>query len=133
MELFRLEIFKILAIALITCVATLIVKQVKPDFASLVTLAGGIVILLMLVDYINQVFDVLNYIVEKTNLSPGLFSIVLKIIGIGYLTEFTANICTDAGSSSIASKVLLAGKIIILVMSLPILTNIIDIIVGILP
>lgn len=128
-----MDIFKILAIALITCVATLIVKQVKPDFASLVTLAGGLVILLMLIDYINQVFDVLKYLVDKTNISPGLFSIVLKIIGIGYLTEFTASICTDSGASSLANKVLLAGKIIILVMSLPILTNIIEIIVGILP
>ena len=128
-----LDIFKILAIALITCLATLIVKQVKPDFASLVTLAGGILILLMLIDYINQVFQVLNYIVEKTNLSPGLFGIVLKIIGIGYLTEFTANICSDSGSTSLANKVLLAGKIIILVMALPILTNIIDIIIDILP
>jgi len=129
----NLDIFKILAIALITCVATLIVRQVKPDFASLVTLTGGILILLMLVEYLNQVFDVINYIIEKTNLTPGLFGIVLKIIGIGYLTEFTANICTDAGSSSLAGKVLLAGKIVILVMSLPILTNIIEIIVGILP
>jgi stage III sporulation protein AD len=128
-----LDIFKILAIALITCVATLIVKQVKPDFASLVTLAGGIIILLMLIDYINQIFQVLNYIVEKTNLSPGLFGIVLKIIGIGYLTEFTANICSDSDSTSLANKVLLAGKIIILVMALPILTNIIDIIIDILP
>ena len=112
-----MDIFKIIAIALLTCVATLIVKQVKPDFASLVTMAGGVVILLMLVDYINQIFDVLNYIVEKTKLSPGLFSIVLKIIGIGYLTEFTANICNDSGSSSLANKILLAGKIIILIIS----------------
>jgi stage III sporulation protein AD len=128
-----LDIIKILAIALITCIATIIVKQVKPDFANLVTLAGGIVVLLMLVDYINQVFDVLKLLVDKTNLSPGLFSIVLKIIGIGYLTEFTANICNDSGSSSLANKVLFAGKIVILVMSLPILINIIEIIMGILP
>lgn len=128
-----MDIIKILAIALITCIATIIVKQVKPDFANLVTLAGGIVVLLMLVDYINQVFDVLKLLVDKTNLSPGLFSIVLKIIGIGYLTEFTANICNDSGSSSLANKVLFAGKIVILVMSLPILINIIEIIMGILP
>lgn len=128
-----MDIVKILAIALITCIATIIVKQVKPDFANLVTLAGGIVILLMLVDYINQVFDVLRLLVDKTNLSPGLFGIILKIIGIGYLTEFTANICTDSGSSSLANKVLFAGKIIILVMSLPILINIIEIIMEILP
>lgn len=128
-----MDIFKIIAIALLTCIISLIVKQLKPDFASLVAMAGGVIILLMLVDYIEQIFTTLNYIVEKTKISPGLFSIVLKIIGIGYLAEFTANICSDSGSSSLANKVLFAGKIIILIMSLPILTNVIEIIVGILP
>jgi len=128
-----LDIFKILAIALLTCVATLVVKQVKPDFASIVAIAGGVIILLMLIDYLEQIVGVFQTIVEKTNLSPTILSTILKIIGVGYLTEFTSNICTDSGSSSLAGKVLLAGKIIILVMSLPILTNIIDIVVGILP
>lgn len=128
-----MDIFKILAIALLTCVATLVVKQVKPDFASIVAIAGGVIILLMLIDYLEQIVGVFQTIVEKTNLSPSILSTILKIIGVGYLTEFTSNICTDSGSSSLAGKVLLAGKIIILVMSLPILTNIIDIVVGILP
>ena len=128
-----MDIFKILAIALLTCVATLVVKQVKPDFASIVAIAGGVIILLMLIDYLEQIVGVFQTIVEKTNLSPSILSTILKIIGVGYLTEFTSNICTDSGSSNLAGKVLLAGKIIILVMSLPILTNIIDIVVGILP
>lgn len=129
----NLDIFKILAIALLTCVATIIVKQVKPDFASIVAIAGGVLILLMLIDYLEKIVGVFQLIVNKTSLSPSILSTILKIIGVGYLTEFTSNICLDSGSSSLSSKVLLAGKIIILFMSLPILTNIIDIIVGILP
>ncbi|MDD4815809.1 MAG: stage III sporulation protein AD [Clostridia bacterium] len=128
-----MDIFKILAIALLTCVATIIVKQVKPDFASIVAIAGGVLILLMLIDYLEKIVGVFQLIVNKTSLSPSILSTILKIIGVGYLTEFTSNICLDSGSSSLSSKVLLAGKIIILFMSLPILTNIIDIIVGILP
>lgn len=128
-----MDIIKILAIAILTCIATLIVKQVKPDFASLVAITGGIVILLMLIDYVNEILSVFQYVIEKSGLSPTIFTTILKIIGVGYLTEFTANICIDSGSSSLASKVTLAGKIIILFMSLPIITNIIDIIAGILP
>lgn len=128
-----MDIFKILAIALLTCVATLVVKQVKPDFASIVAIAGGVLILLMLIDYLEQIVGVFQLIVEKTNLSPTILTTILKIIGVGYLTEFTSNICIDSGSSSLSSKVLLAGKVIILFMSIPILTNIIDLIVGILP
>lgn len=128
-----MDIFKILAIAVLTCVASLIVKQVKPDFASLVTLAGGVVILLLLINYIASILDVFRGLVDKANLSPSLFSSILKIIGIGYLTEFTANLCQDTGNSSLASKVGLAGKIIILFLALPIITNLLEVIMGILP
>lgn len=128
-----MDIFKILAIAVLTCVASLIVKQVKPDFANLVSLAGGVVILLLLINYISNILDVFRDLIDKANLSPTLFSSILKIIGIGYLTEFTANLCQDTGNSSLASKVGLAGKIIILFLALPIITNLLDVIMGILP
>lgn len=128
-----MDIFKILAIAILTCVASLIVKQVKPDFASIVAIAGGVIILLFLIDYLQDIVGVFQTIIEKTNLSPSLFSTILKIIGVGYLTEFTSNICTDSGNSGLASKVGLAGKIIILFLSLPIITNLIEVIIGILP
>ncbi len=127
-----MDLFKILGIGLITCITSLIVKQVKPDVASIISIAGGVVILLMVVDYVAQIFDVFKVVMNKTGLPSNLFSIVLKIVGIGYLTEFAANICSDAGSNSLADKILLAGKIMILFMSLPIITNIIDIVVELL-
>lgn len=128
-----MDIFKILAIAILTCIASLIVKQVKQEFASIVAIAGGIVILLFLINYVEGIIGVFGSLVEQTNLSPSLFATILKIIGIGYLTEFTSNICLDTGNSSLASKVGLAGKIIILFLAIPIITNLIEVIIGILP
>ena len=55
---------------------------------------------------------------------------VLKIVGVGYLTEFGANICVDSGNSSIADKVMLGGKIIILCFALPIVSNMLEVILG---
>ena len=127
-----MELFKIVGIGLITCIACLIVRQVKPDVASIIMIAGGVVILLMVVDYVAQIFDVFKVIIDKTGLTSNLFSIVLKIVGVGYLTEFAANICSDTGCNSLADKILLAGKILILVMSLPIVTNIVEIVVSLL-
>lgn len=127
-----MELFKIVGIGLITCIACLIVRQVKPDVASIIMIAGGVVILLMVVDYVAQIFDVFKVVIDKTGLTSNLFSIVLKIVGVGYLTEFAANICSDTGCNSLADKILLAGKILILVMSLPIVTNIVEIVVGLL-
>lgn len=128
-----MDIFKIIGVGIITAITALIVKQIKPEVSVLITITGGIIMILMLVDSLTSIFAVFNTIVEKSGLTSGLFTTILKIIGIGYLTEFSANLCKDAGASSIADKILLAGKIIILVFALPIVGNIIEIISGLLP
>jgi stage III sporulation protein AD len=128
-----MEIFKIIGVGLVTAITVLIVKQVKPEIAVVLGMAGGIVIILMLVDSLTSIVSSFSTILEKSGLASGVFTVVLKIIGVGYITEFSANLCTDAGSSSIADKILLAGKVIILAISLPIITNIIEIISGLLP
>ena len=111
----------------------MLVKQVKPEIAICIGLAGGIIMISMIVNYCVDIINVFTSIVDKTGLDGGIFKTVLKIVGIGYLTEFSASICNDSGNSSIGDKIMLAGKIIILVYSLPIVTSIIDILVGILP
>ncbi|MBQ3494146.1 MAG: stage III sporulation protein AD [Clostridia bacterium] len=128
-----MEILKIIGVGLITVVATVLVKQTKPEIAICVGLAGGIIIITMVIDYGFEIINTFSSIVEKTGLGGGIFKTVLKIVGIGYLTEFSAGICADSGNGSIGDKILLAGKILILVYSLPIVTSIIEILVGILP
>ena len=128
-----MDIFKIIGVGIITAVTALIVKQIKPEVSIIITISGGIIMLLMLVESLTSIFAAFNSIVEKSGLASGLFTTILKIIGVGYITEFAANLCNDSGASSIADKILLAGKIIILVLALPIVTNIIDIISGLLP
>ena len=58
---------------------------------------------------------------------------ILKIIGIAYIAEFGAQITKDAGQGAIASKIELGGKILILSMAIPILTVIIETIIGLIP
>ncbi len=128
-----MDIVRIVGVGLITCVAVLLVRQVKPDVAALIGLAGGIIIVFMIVDSVSSIFDGIRSVIEKTGVSSSLFSLVLKIVGVGYLTEFAGNICSDCGQSGLADKILLGGKVIILAMSMPIITNIIEIIVGLLP
>ena len=89
--------------------------------------------ILMFVESLSQVLDGFSSIVRRTGIKSEVFSALLKIIGIGYLTEFAAGICADAGNNSMAQKVTLAGKVVILVLALPIINNLIEIIIGILP
>lgn len=125
-----MEILKIILIGLVTCVASVLLKQLKPELSILVTLAGGLVILVMIVEHLSTILGAFLGIVNKTNVNTRLFSNVLKIVGVGYLTEFGANICVDSGNSSIADKVMLGGKIIILCFALPIVSNMLEVILG---
>ena len=117
-------IFKIIAIGLITCVATLIVRPVRADFAIIISIVGGLIIIFLIINYLTGIFDIINQILGISGINSGLYTVLLKIIGIGYLIEFTASICADTGNSSLGDKVLLGGKIIIMVMALPIITTI---------
>ncbi len=126
-------VYKIVAVALVGCIATIIVKPVRSDYAVLIALASGVIILAMLVNYLSSVFDALKLIINTTGISGNLYSLLIKIVGIGYLIEFTAGICADTGNSSLGDKVLLGGKIIILVMAMPIVTSILQIIMELLP
>ena len=126
-------IFKIIAIGLITCLATMIIRPVRADFAVIIAIVCGLIILFMVVDYLSNVFEVLRNIIGISGVNSNLYTLLLKIIGVGYLIEFTAGICSDTGNSGLGDKVLLGGKIIILVMALPIITNILQIIMELLP
>lgn len=127
-----MDIAKVVAVGLVTVVATIIVKQVKPEIAMLITIAGSIVILMLTVQMLQNVFGSFLGIFNKTGVGSSLFVPVLKIIGIGYLCEFGANLCLDGGCSSIADKILFCGKIAILIIALPIINSVIDVIVGLL-
>lgn len=127
-----MDIVKVVAVGLITVIATIIVKQVKPEIAMLITLAGSIVIIMLTIQMLQNVFGNFMNIFTKTGVSSSLFVPVLKIIGIGYLCEFGANLCVDGGCNSIADKILFCGKITILIIALPIINSVIDVVMELL-
>ena len=126
------ELFKIVGVGLLTLICYVVVKPIKPDIAIFISLAGGCVILIFCIDSLVSVISAITGIFEKTGLNNSLFKSILKIIGIGYLTEFASGLCIDSGNSSLSDKILFAGKLCILVLSLPIITNLLNIIVEIL-
>ena len=127
-----LEIFKVIGLALITTVSVIIVKQIKPEIAVFVGLAGCIIVFLYIINLLEQVFDLFNYILDATNIDGEMFGILLKIVGVGYITEISANICADSGNNAIASKVQLAGKLVIFVLAIPIITSLVQMITELL-
>ncbi len=127
-----MEIVKIASIGIITAFCVLMLKEHKSDVALLAGIAGGCLILLSLVDYFANIFTVISSIVDKSGIPSKLFTIILKIIGIGYIADFSAGIVEDAGLRSLSEKIILAGKLIIMVIALPIITLLFDTVSGLL-
>ncbi|WP_090637403.1 stage III sporulation protein AD [Neobacillus massiliamazoniensis] len=128
-----MEIVKIVGIALVATFLSLIIKEQKPNFAFLLIVFVGCSIFLFLVDKIYEIINMLEKLAVNAKVNSVYIETILKIIGIAYIAEFAAQITKDAGQGAIASKIELAGKILILAMAIPILTVMIETIIKLIP
>jgi stage III sporulation protein AD len=127
------EIIQIVGLGLIATVLSLVIKEQKPLFSFMLAAFTGIVIFLFLIGKISAIIQVLSGLALKSNINMVFLKTILKIIGVAYIAEFGAQIIRDAGQEAIASKVELAGKILIMVMAIPIITVIIETVMKLLP
>lgn len=128
-----MEIFKIIGIGLLTSVVATLIKQIRPEFYIVVILSGSVVMLMMIVEQLKTLFEYFLSVFGQTGLDYELFASILKILGVGYLTEFASGICVDSGNASIGDKIVLSGKILIVLLSLPVITSLLNVIIEILP
>lgn len=128
-----MEIIQIVGLGLIATVLSLILKEQKPMFAFIIAMFTGVMIFLFLIDKISEVIRVIERLATEGGINLIYLKTILKIIGIAYIAEFGAQITRDAGQGAIASKIELAGKILIMVMAIPIITVIIETVVNLIP
>ena len=127
------ELTKIIGIGLLTLVIIIILKQYKPEFAIYASIIAGILILVIAFEKMTGIIELLQTISNKTYINKSFLTILIKITGIAFLTEFAVSICSDAGEKEIASKIEIGSKIIIITMSMPIITSLLELVVEILP
>lgn len=125
-----MEIMKIIGVAFVTTITAVLLKSTKPELSFAVTITGIIVILLFIVDSLQNVLTAFSTLAQTTGIQNGLLKILLKIVGVGYISEFGAGILQDFGSSAVADKVVLGGKIAIVVLSLPIIQSLLTMVGG---
>lgn len=127
-----MEIFQIVAIGLIAAVLSVLIKREKPELAIYISLITGIIIFLFIISKLQSVMEILEQLSRQINIDSIYLSIILKIVGIAYIAEFGAQVCKDMGEGTIAAKIEFAGKILIMVMAVPILVSLMDLIINIL-
>lgn len=127
-----MDIFKIVAFGFTSLFIVLLFKNKRDDIATEISLVVGIIIFLFVLPKISIIVNFIQTLSNKANIDVYYLNIIFKVLGIAYITSFCSEICKDAGVSSIGNKVELAGKILILSLSIPILMAVLDAIIKIL-
>ena len=127
------EVVKIIAIGMIALIVIIVIKQYRPEFAIYISIIAGVLILMLSLHKIGEVVSLIQGISEKSGINGKFLSILLKITGIAILTEFAVSVCKDSGESAIASKIEMGSKVIIISMSVPIISSLLELMMTILP
>lgn len=128
-----MDAVKIIGVGLIALIIIVIIKQYKPEFAIYISLISGVIILFLVFDKLAGIITLLTNLSKKTGINATYLSILLKITGIAILTEFGISICKDAGEVAVANKIEFGGKIVIISMSIPVISALLEVIMKIIP
>ncbi len=123
-------IVRLCCIAVITAIGAFILKNNKSELVPLCVTAGGIIMFLYAFDYLTESVEFIKSFTQGTGIDNEIVKIIFKIIGIGFLIELTAGSVKELGFDGVADKLILCGKIIIFVVSVPILNGTYKIIVS---
>lgn len=117
---------KIVVLAIIGVFFILLLKEQKASLSFLLTLAICIVFVFYILEYVDILLDGLLVFENYFDSSGYYIKLILKMIGITYLCEFGTQICKDVGQGAIAGQVEMFGKIMVLIVGLPIVLAILE-------
>lgn len=128
-----MEIIKIVGIAFIALIIIIMLKQYRPEYALFISILTGVLILLLVMDRLTGIINLIQSIQDKYSINIQFIALLIKITGIAFLAEFAVSICKDSGEAAIASKIEIGSKIIIISMSIPIISSLLEIILKLVP
>ena len=123
---------KIIIVVLICALVSVLLKTYKPEIAIFFTLAVSLFVLFYLVQELNEIVGVLKTFGEKAKIPSVYMGILLKMVGISYLTEFASSLCKDAGQGTLGTNIEIVARVSMLILSIPVLKSILDFIEAIL-
>ncbi|MTI60863.1 MAG: stage III sporulation protein AD [Firmicutes bacterium] len=128
-----MAIIQVVGVTILATILIIVIKQIKPEMAFMLSLLTGIIILIIIIDQVAVVVDLLNQLARKSGIDLMYFNTIVKIIGIAYIGQFGAEITKDSGETALASKIEIAAKILIMIMAVPIMLSLIETILEIIP
>ena len=124
-----MEMFgRFMGMAAACALLSMTVRGAHKEMGAVFSLLCGAVLVLLLTDRIRETVDAFHEIAELSKLTGEQSALILKVMGVSLLTEFAAQSCRDAGEEGIALRVELGGKLMLIVLALPLLKEITDLI-----
>lgn len=127
-----MEILKIAAIALTGVIMASVMKNINKEVTIYIILATVIILFVSIIDKLWEAFRFLEGIYGNVTYGKSFFPVIIKVLAVAYITDFTSQLCKDSGENAIGTKVELAGKVIIFYLAMPILTAILELISSLL-
>lgn len=114
-------VLRLCCIALITAISAFILKSHKSELVPLCLIAGGVLTFLYAFDYLTESVEYLRSFTQDTGIDNEIVRTIFKVVGIGFIIEITASSVKDLGFEGLADKLILCGKIVLFVVTIPIL------------
>ncbi len=117
------DIMKLVGVGLLGGMLSLTVKKDKPEFALMIALMTAVIISIEVISGIGNVISEIEQMVEISGINIAYLNVCIKAMGTAYVSQFASEILRDGGEGAIAGKVEMAGKITILILTLPVLSS----------
>ncbi len=126
-----MDIVKISLIAVVLGIVIVYLRNVNKELATLALVCAVGMLLMVVIDSLDNVFSIYEKLSNISGISNALVRIIIKITLICYIIEFSIGLLEDFGLKSMADKLCLIGKIVVLIIASPIIENLIEIITSI--
>ena len=123
-----MEILKIVFVAFVGAMLYLYLKSQNSELSGLTVVATGIIIILLSVSYVISAMAFFSEMATKTGINSEVFVLIIKIVAISYLADFSSSLCDDLGVKSLGEKVNFVSRIIIFVLSIPVFNNLLNLV-----
>ncbi len=128
-----MEILQIAGLGVAAALLAMVIRGSRPEMASILAMAAGVLLFYLAVSRLQAVVAVMNQLVQKAGLAQDYLKVLLKVVGIAYVSEFAAQTCRDAGEDSLAAKVEMGGKVLVLAMASPVIVALVDLVLEVVP
>ena len=125
-----MNIITICAVAIVSAVTAVAIKKYNGETALMLSIACGVILLMSVISFAGTILQTVNTIAAASDMDVEYIKILLKVIGICIVTELAVSVCKESGQQTIAANVALAGKILIMVTSLPLYSEILNTVVS---